>query len=207
MRSDYHSKHKSKENKKALDTFLHRWSKMSKVDKIINSFLGLVIIVLILSIGILIHSNSSPQYTKKSNNREMVSSASSKSSKKQDHQVDEEEINDDSNSASSTNEVEEAGSAISSNKNTDRKNHGEVSEGMNAEYRMAKQAGIIDDSESVQDFYNNVQDNIDDGGQGSFTYNGKTVYVEKTYQDNPNGIKSGGTIYGDPDRYTVTTDQ
>ena len=126
---------------------------MSKVDKIINSFLGLAIIVLILSLGILIHSNSSPQYTKKSNNREMVSSTNSKSSKKQDHQVDE-EINNDSSSASSTNEVEEAGSAISSNKNTDRKNHGEVSEGMNAEYRMAKQAGIIDDSESVQDFYN-----------------------------------------------------
>ena len=205
MRSDYHGKHKSKDNKKALDTLLHRWSKMSKFDKVINSFLGLAIIVLILSLGILIHSNSSPQYTKKSNNREMVSSTSSKSSKKQDHQVDE-EINDDSSSASSTNEVEEAGSAIS-NKNTDRKNHGEVSEGMNAEYRMAKQAGIIDDRESVQDFYNNVQDNIDDGGQGSFTYNGKTVYVEKTYQGNPNGIESGGTIYGDPDRYTVTTDQ
>ena len=99
---------------------------MSKVDKIINSFLGLAIIVLILSLGILIHSNSSPQYTKKSNNREMVSSTNSKSSKKQDHQVDE-EINNDSSSASSTNEVEEAGSAISSNKNTDRKNHGEVS--------------------------------------------------------------------------------
>lgn len=206
MRSDYHGKHKSRDNKKALDTLLHRWSKMSKFDKGINSFLGLAIIVLILSLGILIHSNSSPQYTKKSNSREMVSLTSSKASKKQDHQVDE-EINDDSSSASSTNEVEEAGAAISSNKNTDRKNHGEVSEGMNAEYRMAKQAGIIDDSESVQDFYNNVQDNINDGGQGSFTYNGKTVYVEKTYQGNPNGIESGGTIYADPDRYTVTTDQ
>lgn len=205
MRWDYHGKHKSKDNKKALDTFLHRWSKMSKFDKVINSFLGLAIIVLILSLGILIYSNSSTQYTKKSNIREMVSSTSSKSNKKQYQQVNEEEINENSTSASSINE--EDGSAISSNKNTDCKNHGEVSEGMNAEYRMAKQAGIIDDSESVQDFYNNVQDNIDDGGQGSFTYNGKTVYVEKTYQGNPNGIEYGGTIYTDPDRYTVTTDQ
>lgn len=31
--------------------------------------------------------------------------------------------------------------------------------------------------------------------------------LKKTYQGNPNGIESGGTIYADPDRYTVTTDQ
>jgi hypothetical protein len=86
---------------------------------------------------------------------------------------------------------------------------GEVSEGMNAEYRMAVRAGIVkgDYSEQdIEDFYYNVQDNAGPDGNGSFTYNGKTVYVQKTYQGNPNGIQVNGETYTDPDRYTIYVD-
>lgn len=91
------------------------------------------------------------------------------------------------------------------------KNHGEVSEGMNAEYRMAIQAGIVKgdySEEDIHNFYNNVQDNnIDNNGNGSFTYNGQTVHVQKSYQGNANGIIQDGQTYTDPDRYTIYTNQ
>ncbi|MCD7112873.1 hypothetical protein [Limosilactobacillus agrestis] len=82
---------------------------------------------------------------------------------------------------------------------------------MNATYRMAIQAGIVkgDYSEDdIHNFYNNVQENpMDSNGNGSFTYNGQTVYMQRSHQGNPNGIVQDGQIYGDPDRYTVYTNQ
>lgn len=80
---------------------------------------------------------------------------------------------------------------------------------MSAEYRMAVRVGIVkgDYSEQdIMDFYYNVQDHAGPDGNGSFTYSGKTVCVQKTYQGNPNGIQVSGETYTDPGRYTIYVD-
>lgn len=99
-------------------------------------------------------------------------------------------------------------SAISQNsQNTssanNRTSHGEISNGMDFSYRAAIQAGLIDDSVSRQEFYSNVQES----GDGSFTYNGQTVYADIIHEGNPNGIYVNGEHYTDPDRFLIYTEQ
>ncbi|MBB1079130.1 hypothetical protein H5S09_03380 [Limosilactobacillus sp. STM2_1] len=216
MRGDYRGKHgDTRRDRRFFSVLRLKWTNMSQIDRIINGALGIVILALLVSVVILFsqHNNSSTKNVASSH-----SNMSMSASKKRNHQSSFKE-NDDSRVVSDTMESktnQEAEENISnddsstlaseSDKNKGRVNHGEVSEGMDAEYRMARQAGIVTgdwSTESIHDFYNNVQDNND----GSFTYNGKTVYVQKTYQGNPNGIEYNGSTYTDPDRYTVTTDQ
>lgn len=212
MKSDYHGKHKGRTKKSFFAYLRLRWSQMARIDKLINVFLGLAIIVLIVSVTIMFSSNRSSKFAGKSSTSSSVTSSYKKSHQQTSADSDEDGTEVSNSSDVGANDIDVADSSANVNSNSEsskskgRVNHGEVSEGMNAEYRMARQAGLIDgdwSTESIHDFYNNVQDNED----GSFTYNGKTVYVQRTYQGNPNGIESGGSIYGDPDRYTITTDQ
>ena len=212
MKSDYHGKHKERTKKRFFAHLRFRWSQMARIDKLINVFLGLAIIVLIVSVTIMVSSNRSSKSADESSTSSSVTSSYKKSHQQASADSDEDGIEVSNSSDVSVNDMNVADSSANVNSNSEssklkgRVNHGEVSEGMNAEYRMARQAGLIDSdwsTESIHDFYNSVQDNED----GSFTYNGKTVYVQRTYQGNPNGIESGGSIYTDPDRYTITTDQ
>ncbi|MBB1122837.1 hypothetical protein [Limosilactobacillus albertensis] len=212
MKSDYHGKHKERTKKRFFAHLRFRWSQMARIDKLINVFLGLAIIVLIVSVTIMVSSNRSSKSADESSTSSSVTSSYKKSHQQANTDSDEDGTEVSNSSDVSDNDMDFANSSANVNSNSEsskskgRVNHGEVSEGMNAEYRMARQAGLIDgdwSTESIHDFYNNVQDNED----GSFTYNGKTVYVQRTYQGNPNGIESGGSIYTDPDRYTITTDQ
>ncbi len=216
MKSDYHGKHKERTKKRFFAHLRFRWSQMARIDKLINVFLGLAIIVLIVSVTIMVSSNRSSKSADESSTSSSVTSSYKKSHQQASADSDEDGTEVSNSSDVSVNDMNVADSSANVNSNSEsskskgRVNHGEVSEGMDAEYRMARQAGLIDgdwSAESIHDFYNNVQDNIGDGGNGSFTYNGKTVYVQKTYQGNPDGIESGESIYTDPDRYTITTNQ
>lgn len=196
------------------------WLHKTLLDKILDISLTILVGVVIVCCILLFM----PKRDSNNNTRVAPSSISLQSSKaeKKTSQVHSKQTITDKNADNESSSINNALSdkSISQNNYSDtatnsstlrQKGHGEVSDGMNATYRMAIQAGIVKgdySEEDIHNFYNNVQESpMDNNGNGSFTYNGQTVYVQKSHQGNPDGILQNGQTYTDPDRYTVYTEQ
>lgn len=181
---------------------------MSITDKALNITIACLVVA---AIGIGIYAflpdnsgtKSSPEAS--SVKTEKASSKSKSSAKKSSHSqnTSTENTTDNvtTNRGTNTQTSNTTQASQSSNSTGDKVGHGTISNGMDYSYRAAKQAGLIDDYTSRQEFYGSVQEHSD----GSFTYNGQTVYSDIIHEGNPNGVYVNGEHYTDPDRFSIYT--
>ncbi|QDR73649.1 hypothetical protein FOD75_11180 (plasmid) [Limosilactobacillus reuteri] len=217
-------KHGNKKHNTTLTNMfgLKRWNQLSKADKIMNSTLAIMLSIVLVGclIAFVPHHLKNNTEQEAVTNSKVITHKREKNSKpdKLKTASNDNPANEDAETLGSTSynrgPNQSASNSLESNTQSNsndsqsksRKNLGEVSNGMNADYRMAARAGLVSgngDPDEVKNFYNNVQDN----SNNSFTYNGKTVYFNRTHEGNPNGVVVNGEHYTDPDRFTVTVDQ